>query len=222
MGSSWVFEQGWSDTLFDTITDFEGRGHATVDAWGTVILPSGSFETLRTVSFDTSITTITNPSISFADTTTEISYLWMGADLFFVIEIVSREGETNPNFTVADDVTLFKHYISEGIEEGGETAIPLPRAISLNQNVPNPFNPSTTISFDIPGTVGTKQAVNLTVYDLRGRRVRTLMDVEVDPGSHEIHWDGRNDRSEAVSSGIYLYTLISGGEAFTRKMTVLK
>lgn len=222
MGSSWVFENGWSDTLFNIITEFEGRGHAAVDAWGTVILPSGSFETLRTVSFDTSITTITNPPFSFADTTTEISYLWMSTDLFFVIEIVSLEGETNPNFTVADDVIRFKHYIAGGIEEGGETVIPLPRAVRLNQNIPNPFNPSTTISFDIPGTVGAKQTAVLTVYDLRGRRVRTLMDSKVDPGSYQIHWDGRNDRGESVSSGIYFYTLKAGDDRLVRKMTIQK
>jgi hypothetical protein len=98
----------------------------------------------------------------------------------------------------------------------------LPTAFSLSQNYPNPFNPSTTIAFDIPGTGDSKQSVILTIYDIRGRRVRSLFDTELEPGRHTIHWDGRNDRGEAVSSGIYLYTLKAGIESFTRKMTVLK
>ncbi len=98
----------------------------------------------------------------------------------------------------------------------------LPTGYDLSQNYPNPFNPSTTISFDLSATMGVNQPVNLTVYDIRGRHVRTLIDSELGPGSHKIHWDGRNDRGEMVSSGIYLYTLRAGEERFTRKMTVLK
>jgi hypothetical protein len=100
--------------------------------------------------------------------------------------------------------------------------IRLPKNFSLFQNYPNPFNPSTTITFDLPGTAGTKQAVNLTVYDMRGRLVRTLIDSALDPGNHKIHWNGKSDRGQSVASGIYLYRLKAAGETFTRKMTVLK
>jgi hypothetical protein len=98
----------------------------------------------------------------------------------------------------------------------------IPRAFALSQNYPNPFNPSTTISFEIPGSSSIKQRVILTVYDVRGRRVKTLVDSDLDSGSHRIHWDGRSDRGESVASGIYLYTLKTGGEIFIRKMTILK
>jgi hypothetical protein len=100
--------------------------------------------------------------------------------------------------------------------------VSLPRAFLLSQNYPNPFNPSTTIAFDIPGSAGTKQMVSLTIYDIRGRRVQTLIDSDLTAGSHKIHWNGRNDRGQSVPSGIYLYTLKAGGEVYTRKMTVLK
>ena len=92
----------------------------------------------------------------------------------------------------------------------------------LSQNYPNPFNPSTTISFDIPGTVGAKQVVSLAIYDLRGRRIRTLINSELEPGSYKLHWDGRSDRGERVASGIYLYALKAGDKSFIRKMTMLK
>ncbi len=117
-----------------------------------------------------------------------------------------------------DTLSIFVHPVGIGGE--GERRIPL--VFALNQNYPNPFNPSTTIAFDIPGNAGSKQRVILTIYDLRGRRVRTLVDSELEPGTHNIHWDGRNDRGEPVASGIYLYTLKAGEKEFTRKMTVLK
>ena len=98
----------------------------------------------------------------------------------------------------------------------------LPRAFDLAQNYPNPFNPSTTIAIEVPGTAGTKQPVRLTIYDIRGRRVKILIDSGLEPGNHLVQWDGRNDRGETISSGIYLYTLKAAGETFTRKMAVLK
>jgi predicted outer membrane repeat protein len=110
------------------------------------------------------------------------------------------------------------------IGEEGEIPkiISLPKAFNLYQNYPNPFNPSTTIALDITGNAGIQQPMTLTIYDIRGRRVRTLIDTELVPGSYEIHWNGRNDRGVAVSSGIYLYTLKASEERFIRKMTVLK
>lgn len=98
----------------------------------------------------------------------------------------------------------------------------LPRTLSLSQNYPNPFNPTTTITFDLPGDTGEKEHVELFVYDLRGRRVMTLIDTELEPGRHSIVWDGRDDRGVRVSSGIYLYRLGAGEGAYTKKMTVVK
>jgi hypothetical protein len=104
----------------------------------------------------------------------------------------------------------------------GREQFPLLRAFALSQNYPNPFNPSTTISFDIPGEARETQTVCLTIYDIRGRRVKELVNSELTPGTHTIHWNGRNDRGEPVSSGIYLYTLKVGKVAFTRKMVIMK
>jgi hypothetical protein len=100
--------------------------------------------------------------------------------------------------------------------------VQLPTGYRLSQNYPNPFNPSTTIRFDLPGNEGEQQDVTVVVYDMRGRRVRTLVDSRLETGTHMIHWNGRDDRGEPVASGIYLYTLKAGTERITRKMTVLK
>ncbi len=112
--------------------------------------------------------------------------------------------------------------VSIGDEGEGPGALPLPRGCGLSQNYPNPFNPSTTMAFDIAGTADAMQDVSLVVYDLRGRRVRVLIDTVLQPGSHEIHWDGLDDRGEAVPSGIYLVRLKTEGVAYTRKMNILK
>ena len=77
----------------------------------------------------------------------------------------------------------------------------IPLVYSLYQNYPNPFNPTTTISFDVPEE---RQHVKLTVYDLRGRHVKTLIDSELEPGSHKVVWDGRNELGNTVSSGVYI------------------
>jgi len=98
----------------------------------------------------------------------------------------------------------------------------LPKALTLFQNYPNPFNPATTITFDIPGTSGTREMVNLTIYDIRGRRVKCLVDSKLDPGRHSVTWNGRNGNGQRVSSGIYLYTIQSSGGTSTRKMLILK
>ncbi len=110
--------------------------------------------------------------------------------------------------------------ITNVVDEGPDVV--LPTAFSLSQNYPNPFNPRTTIEFTVPGESGLKRQVSLEVYDMRGRRVRTLVDGELDPGSHRVNWDGRDNRGMAVSSGVYLYTLKTKEGVRTRKMALLK
>jgi flagellar hook assembly protein FlgD len=107
-------------------------------------------------------------------------------------------------------------------EPANPPVMQFPKTFRLAQNYPNPFNPSTTIAFDISRDAGTTRPVSLIVYDIRGRRVRNLVDSELAPGTHTIHWDGLDDQGKPVASGIYFYTLKAGGEKFTRKMTILK
>jgi len=103
------------------------------------------------------------------------------------------------------------------IDEGGFSS--LPKIFVLHQNYPNPFNPTTTISFDIPEE---KEHVKLTVYDLRGRHVKTLVDSELEPGSHKVVWDGRTEHGNTVSSGVYIYNITSNNTSYSRKMIMIK
>ncbi|KPL10393.1 hypothetical protein AMJ71_03190, partial [candidate division TA06 bacterium SM1_40] len=94
-----------------------------------------------------------------------------------------------------------------------------PHAFMLNQNYPNPFSPSTTISYALPRG---GERVCLRVYNIAGQLVRELMNEPQDAGVYTVHWDGRNDRGARVSSGIYLYRLEAGSRSLVRKMVMLK
>jgi hypothetical protein len=89
----------------------------------------------------------------------------------------------------------------------------------LSHNFPNPFNPATAIGYRIPSPGG---RVTLTVYDLSGRRVRTLVDAHKSGGEHVAVWRGLDERGRQVSSGVYFYRLEVGGERLERKMVMLK
>ena len=97
--------------------------------------------------------------------------------------------------------------------------IPVSQA-ALEQNVPNPFNPTTRIVYLVPD--GAPREVSLVVYDVRGARVRTLVAGAQPGGRHSVEWDGRNDAGERVGSGIYFYRLQQTGFTATRKMLLLK
>jgi hypothetical protein len=90
--------------------------------------------------------------------------------------------------------------------------------VVLEKNRPNPFNPVTALSYCIPA----RGRVELSVYDVAGRRVATLVDGEVGGGYHEAVWDGRSNSGKSVASGIYFARLSAAGETRTRKMILLK
>lgn len=90
--------------------------------------------------------------------------------------------------------------------------------VHLDQNRPNPFNPVTTIKFEVP----TAGPIELAVYDLRGVKVRTLFKGQHAAGRDQISWDGADDAGRSLPSGIYLYRLTTAGENRTRKMTLVR
>ena len=100
-------------------------------------------------------------------------------------------------------------------------AVVLPKAYSLEQNSPNPFNPSTTISYELPESAGAVRVV-LDVYNIRGQRVVTLVDELKDAGKYTVNWDGRDASGRAVSSGVYFYRMRAGEFSTVRKMVILK
>jgi flagellar hook assembly protein FlgD len=88
----------------------------------------------------------------------------------------------------------------------------------LSQNYPNPFNPSTVISYDLLQA----SDVGMNIYDLSGRRVKTLVSGIQAAGAHRVIWDGRSDKGEDAASGVYVYSLDAGGHVQTRKMVLTR
>jgi bacillopeptidase F len=115
--------------------------------------------------------------------------------------------------------TLGIYLYPVGIGNGGVRSIPL--TFALDQNYPNPFNPSTTIEYAIPPDPGSVP-VKVTIYDLRGRVVRRLVDEPQVTGVYKIRWDGRDNVGREVGSGVYLYRIKAGSFESRRKMVLLK
>ncbi len=119
--------------------------------------------------------------------------------------------------------TVYRYQLG-AVDADGEFLSPVvsletPRGVTaLYQNFPNPFNPTTTISYYLPRP----EWVVLTIYDVAGRSVRRLVDENVTFGRTDVTWDGRNDNGTMVGSGVYFYRLEAGKKVITRKLTVLK
>lgn len=92
----------------------------------------------------------------------------------------------------------------------------------LRPNVPNPFNPSTQITFALPADRDGPVAVRLRVFDLKGRLVQVLLDRAVDADRRTVSWDGRDLRGQAAPAGVYVYRLDAGGQSLSRTMTLAK
>ena len=95
---------------------------------------------------------------------------------------------------------------------------PIPVTFALHANYPNPFNPTTTISYDLPE----RAQVTLDIYDILGKQIKTLVNQSQDAGNKIAVWDGTDNLGRQVSAGVYLYQIQAGGFAQTRKMLLLK
>jgi hypothetical protein len=130
------------------------------------------------------------------------------ADISEIIPMnISSGSETAPVFRLVPDVST----------DAPDT--PAASVFTLGQNYPNPFNPSTTISFQLAA----QEQVSLSVFDVAGRRIRSLVSGEVlGAGPHTAVWNGRNDQGSPVASGVYYYRLQAGTFSETKAMVLLK
>ncbi len=95
----------------------------------------------------------------------------------------------------------------------------LPDSVLVAITAPNPFNPSTTIYFNLP----TGGPVSLTIYNITGQTVSTLLwDDYLEAGVHSLVWDSRDEGGRPLASGTYLYRLVAGEQALVRKMALIR
>jgi len=127
---------------------------------------------------------------------------------------VTLTDEANPINTFSnstDNQGKYSITLSVGIDAS------TPFAFSLGQNYPNPFNPTTTIPF----TLDSSGHVSMSIYNIMGQRVTTVVDTYMNAGSHIVTWDGMDNRGNHAGAGIYLYQLRAGSSTVTKKMLLL-
>ena len=127
----------------------------------------------------------------------------------------------NPDLNT-NEINLIAQWIDEGALENPALEIynnaQIPKEYILNQNYPNPFNPVTTLRYDLPE----QSDVTITIYNMLGRKVKTLVNSTQDAGFKSVIWDATNYQGNPVSAGVYLYQIQAGEFVQTKKMVLLK
>jgi hypothetical protein len=123
----------------------------------------------------------------------------------------------DPTFTCPLGLSMADAFPGEGVSVAEDNQSP--SAFNLRQNAPNPFNPSTTIHYDVPDGGGD---VTLQIYDVSGRLVRTLVNGYEPSGARAVSWNGRNDHGHPMASGIYFYRMTAPGFSEMKKMILLR
>ena len=113
---------------------------------------------------------------------------------------------------------LYILHDSSPIPTSIEAATAVPTQYALGQNYPNPFNPQTAIQYDLP----VQSHVSLSVYNLMGQKVATLVKGVREVGAYTVRWDGRDDEGQELASGVYLYRLVTQGQVQSRRMLLLR
>ncbi|MBN2601746.1 MAG: T9SS type A sorting domain-containing protein, partial [Candidatus Marinimicrobia bacterium] len=158
--------------------------------------------------------------------------LFIGGDPFdYHLTADSPCRETGTNLVVFEGDTLF--YLPDSCYSGAapnigrwgvdpalgtESSEKIPERFTLYPNYPNPFNPSTTIRYEVPRHA----RVELIIFDITGRRIRQLIRSEQQPGYYQTIWNGKNDAEQEVPSGQYFLLMNADGFRSTQKMLLLK
>tara|TARA_Y100001935_G_scaffold177816_1_gene147219 strand:+ start:99 stop:3344 length:3246 start_codon:yes stop_codon:yes gene_type:complete len=155
-----------------------------------------------------------------SETVLDMSYQSI-ADLLAFMGLTSISGDWAVLATDGLDTTLSSDVWNITLDASGVLSVDrevLPTVFTLHQNYPNPFNPNTQIRYDLPEDAN----VNITIYDIMGRSIRSLVNSNQTAGYRSIRWDGKNNLSEGVSAGMYIYMIQTGEFSQTKKMVLLK
>ena len=140
-------------------------------------------------------------------------------DIVRLVFRVLRDFEDNARFEIADGLVFDPNQFANPLVGGVLDIQTTPTEFALLQNFPNPFNPETTIGYELAESAD----VTLQIYNVVGQVVRTLMASESQSvGRYQVRWDGMDDRGTPVSSGIYFYQISAGKFQDVRKLMLLK
>jgi len=215
---------GTTRASFDTLVTDEANNDYTVsttsmicDGWGDITYPSAAAPEAAPRAMLTNCLRTTQHTVrenyvggSFDTRETEVEVVYLSLD--GAILSVSQPDTLYAGGN-AEVQSLSYSYPTSPSTDVRQSSPALPEGFALSQNYPNPFNPSTMIAFSIPAA----GHVTLTVYDVLGREVATLVDRQMAPGSYEATFD-----AAGLPSGLYLYRIVAGSFVETRKMNVVK
>ena len=162
-------------------------------------------------------------SYEFSDDTLFISVTEYPCEDFNDYDECIEEGEMDLFIGELEDIQDFYiHNTLVMLPTGDDVSLAdvtvMPEKFTIHQNYPNPFNPVTTLRYDLPENGN----VNITIYDMLGRQVKTLINQNQDAGYRSVVWNATNNYGEPVSAGIYLYQIQAGEYMQTKKMVLLK
>ncbi len=140
-----------------------------------------------------------------------------GDSQYVLIKMAVGQGTDNFN-----SITKLREILNQPFDfptdavDGSPSGLPI--RFTLNQNYPNPFNPATTIGYSLEK----RSEVNISVFNILGQKVTTLIDETKPAGNYRIYWDGNDDDGKAVATGVYLYRIAAGDFVESKKMLLLK
>jgi len=159
----------------------------------------------------------------FANSCDSVSWQVIAKDLNITTEVdffaysTILNCDNNPNYCFESDTTFFSIPIIIDIVNYDDDNIN-PTKYTLSQNYPNPFNPSTIINYELPKV----SYVNLSIYDLNGTLINTLINQSQTPGKKSVKWNGVNNNKSPVSTGVYIYQIKTENFSSAKKMIFLK
>ena len=169
----------------------------------------------------------TSPTYKYIGSTSNTDYIdyevmiedpESGDDKYYyqVTALLSTYGESDPsNPAYIWGETFERREISQDSFSESQSS---PLIYSIQQNYPNPANPTTTIEFTLPES----GEVSLVIYNLRGQVIKTLINGSIQAGVHYVVWDGKDTFGNNIPSGLYIYRLKAGRRIFTRKLTLME
>ena len=213
----WLADGIWPDTTPPVVTTVYPNGGEEFSTGENVVITWTVDEAAGATTED--ILLSTDGGLTYGETialgiTSGDTYAWTvseGASTECRIRVIARNGAGLASFDDSDAD------FSKGTSTDGPDS-PSIKDFYLAQNVPNPFNPVTTVRFGLP----VSSAVSLRIYDTAGRLVRMLIDDYREAGHYEIAWDGLDGSGRPVASGVYFYRLASGTFIEDRKMVLLR
>ena len=192
---------------------YKGATPTVIKIWTTTDIPGGApaasgWQKLGLTVSDGQLWAYYNdnllPGSPFADTTYKSGYF--GAYYFWMADISKT--------TLYDDIIV--RQVLTSVDEGSTSFAP--SQFMLEQNYPNPFNPETKISYRLPEN----GFISLTIHDLLGRKIKTLVSDYQQAGQYSVTWNGKDEAGNSLASGIYLYTLKTGNILQSKKMILMK